>query len=351
MLFGAWPSGRAREATPMNVARSSVLAVTICGLLLLLAFQAWPETISSPGAVAANALPGAGPAGLGALLMLILAHGAVRRSRRVSPSRWRSWTRGRQRSRIGTRRPIYGARRPRRGRLTEATASGERRRLQAMMAALDGLADEIEAPSRHVADNLRYLQGCADDLLALARMGREADVEALADDIPATIDQSLEAVARIIQVGQAIGEVVAPAAREGGALDLNQVIRAAVTATGRHWRYAAQVDLDLDPRLPPLRGDLGDLRRLLIVVITRTAQVIDRRGAPELGQIRISTGVTGEMVELSIADSGAAMQGWDAVLRSAEIVRLGGQVEVDAAAGAVLRILLPLQKAGAMMAT
>lgn len=335
----------------MNAARSSFLAATIGGLLLLIAigaFQGWPGAIPAAGAVGATASPGTGPAGLGALLLLILAHASVRRSRRTATSRWRRRARGRQRSSIATRRPCDGGRRLPSLRLTDPAASGERRCLQAMMAALDGLADEIEAPSRHVADNLRYLQGCADDLLSLARLGREVDVEALADEIPAAIDQSLEAVARIIQVGQAIGEIVAPAAREGGRLDLNQVIRAAVTATGRHWRHAAEVDLDLDPRLPPLRGDLGDLRRLLIVVITRTAQLIDRRGAPELGRIRISTGMTGEMVELSIADAGAAMQGWDAVLRSAEIARLGGQVEVDAAAGAVLRILLPLQKVSAM---
>ncbi len=286
------------------------------------------------------------PADLQAMLLSLRDHGvmAQREIPMRRPDGRRLWVS------MSARNLIYSGQKATICHLFDVTALKEGRVARTPAAVIEGLADEIEAPCQYVIENLRYLRACIDDVLALARRAGHHDVEALADEMPAAIDQSLEGIDRITQVAQAIGDVAAPSALDGAPFDLNRAIRAALTATGRHWRYAARVDLDLDDDLPLLRGDLGDLHHMLMAAITGTARTIDRRGAPELGQIRIATRLTRDMIELTITDSGAAMHGWEAVMRSAELLRLGGQVEVDAAAGAALRILLPLQEVSVRVA-
>jgi len=213
----------------------------------------------------------------------------------------------------------------------------------------EAIAHEIEAPARYVAENLRFLKQCVGDLLDIARAGGRHDVEALADDLPAAIEQGLEGIAHITQIADAIGDLAPPGGGDRP-FDLNRAIRAALTFTGHHWRYSALIDLDLDGRLPPLRGDLHDLRGVLMTAIARTAQAIDRQRTPEPGRIAISTRLTRDTVEITITDGGAALPEWNAIMRSAAVLRLGGRIEVDAAVGAMLRISLPVQQVSAQIA-
>lgn len=234
--------------------------------------------------------------------------------------------------------------------LFDVTALKEPEALRGLPAPLDGLAHEIELPLRCIAENLRYLQTIVGDLVGLAGQAQRPDADVLADEVPAAIEQSLEEVERIAQLAQAMGDVAVPGPAGGAPFDLNRAIRAALAVTAHHWRQAADVDLDLDDRLPLLRGDLGDLHQMLIAAITCTAQAIERRRSPAREQIRISTRITGNAIEMTIADSAGALQGWDAIVRSAALQRLRGQVEIDAAAGAALRLLLPLQEVSALAA-
>lgn len=126
-----------------------------------------------------------------------------------------------------------------------------------------GIANEVNTPMQYIGDNARFLMESLNDIrgilswyqaclrvLAKERhaglveeislMERKIGLDALLDDIPAAILQSLEGVKRVSAASNALKEL-AESAIEATAVDVNQAVGIALTLSQNQWK--SRVDL------------------------------------------------------------------------------------------------------------
>jgi PAS domain S-box-containing protein len=287
------------------------------------------------------------------------------------------------------------------GSMTDVTqrrqAQDESARLQAQMTEMSkfealgtlagGVAHEINTPIQYVGDNIRFLQsGFADmlgvidgytaaaagDAAATAQLAQRlaaADLDFLRGEVPTAIGQCLDGIGRVSQIVQAIKEFSHPSGKQAVPFDLNHAVETAVTVSRNQWKYVAEVALDLDPALPPVTGNQGEINQVLLNMIVNAAHAIEEAGRGAPGQISITTRHVGDLAELSIRDSGVGIgkdklqkifemfyttkppgkgtgQGL-AICRTIIVQRHGGDVAVESepGIGTCFRITLPIDGA------
>jgi signal transduction histidine kinase len=136
------------------------------------------------------------------------------------------------------------------------------------------------------------------------------------------------------------------------------------------WKYVADLDVDLDPGLPPVSCVPGDINQALLNILVNAAQSIAEaveEGSKEKGKITISSSHDDDWVEIRIGDSGKGIpeeirskvfdpffttkevgkgtgQGL-AIAHTAVVERHGGSITFDSqiGRGTVFKIRLPLQ--------
>lgn len=258
---------------------------------------------------------------------------------------------------------------------------GEANKFESLGTLAGGIAHEINTPAQYVGDNLRFLQtgietllGVAEDAKAVAGGGEPnvlaeklaaADLEFLHAELPAAANQALEGVKRIGGIVRAIKEFSHPSSDLPAPFDLNHVIEAAATVTKNQWKYVANLDLDLDPALPPVTAIEGEINQILLNLIVNAAQAIAEKGGGAHGRIALATRLAGDMAELSVGDTGVGIPedkhrkifemfyttkplgqgtGQGLAIVHSIIRRHGGTIEVESAPGqgALFRIRLPI---------
>jgi signal transduction histidine kinase len=197
-----------------------------------------------------------------------------------------------------------------------------------------GNAHEINTPIQYVGDNIRFLRdafrdcqalldqipGLFDDLLAGAPPETvrarfqdacaKADLEFLAREIPAALDQSLDGVGRVARIVHAMKEFSHPDAEEKLPADLNRAIESTVTVSRNEWKYVAEVVTDLDPDLPPVPCFVGHFNQVMLNLIVNAAHAIAEKvgdGSSGKGRIRIATRRDGDWAEIRVEDDGAGI--------------------------------------------
>jgi PAS domain S-box-containing protein len=196
-----------------------------------------------------------------------------------------------------------------------------------------GIAHEINTPIQFVADNLAFLDDAFREALtlvsrgralaeqcrasgvalealdALDQAGRDADWEYLETEIPSAIAQSKEGVERVAGIVQAMKEFSHPGVEAKVCIDLNHAITTTVTVARHEWRYAAEVQLDLAPNLPPIPCYPGEINQVMLNLIVNAAHAIAAVSAEtgEKGHIRVTTRLDGDFVEIQVADTGSGI--------------------------------------------
>jgi two-component system NtrC family sensor kinase len=191
-----------------------------------------------------------------------------------------------------------------------------------------GIAHEIKTPMQYVSDNVRFLQESFTDLMALmAAYRREAeslpppaqkrlaeiearlDLDFLAEEVPRALEQSVEGLSRIATIVFAINELSHPEHEQPREVDLNKLVRSAITVCSGEWKSATELRLELAEGLPPLVCYPGPLSQVLINLVVNAVHAIQARdGEGEPGRIVVSTAPGAEgMVEVSVRDNGTGM--------------------------------------------
>ena len=163
-----------------------------------------------------------------------------------------------------------------------------------------GIAHEINTPTQYVGDNIRFLQEAFEDLMA------GEDIDDLADEIPAAIEQSLEGIERIAKIVQAMKAFSHPGVEEKTQADLNRLVESTVTVSTNEWKYVADVHTALDDDLPLVWCVPGKLNQVLLNLIVNAVHAIADRGEAR-GEIDICTMVEGDGVVVSVRDTGCGI--------------------------------------------
>lgn len=202
-------------------------------------------------------------------------------------------------------------------------------RMEALGTLAGGVAHEINTPVQFVGDNVRFLKDAfaelkgvlracqnlpasAKDDPALAASVRAledamagADLDFLLTEIPPSIDQSLEGIARIAEIVKAIKGFSHPDEAEMTPADINQLIKTTVTVSRNQWKYVAEMKLDLDPDLPPVSCLPGQINQVLLNLIINAAYAIEETG--QQGRIGIATRRDEAWLEITVSDSGCGI--------------------------------------------
>ncbi len=196
-------------------------------------------------------------------------------------------------------------------------------RLEALGTMAGGIAHELNTPIQFVSDNMRFLRDAFRDLsnavsalsaaaepALVARVEKENDLSFINDEVPKAIEQSLEGLSRAADIVLAIKRFSHPSGDAKEPNDLNEIISTTATVSKNQWKYVADLDLDLDPTLPKIKSNAGELNQVLINMIVNAAHAIEEKNDPaHKGKITISTKRVGNAVACSITDTGVGIPG------------------------------------------
>ena len=203
-------------------------------------------------------------------------------------------------------------------------------RLESLGQLASGIAHEINTPVQYVGDNIRFVQtqfvGVARVLekyieLMDPRFPRASweerraeanqflqtfDVEFLTREVPAAIDQSLEGLNRMAQIVKAMKDFSHPSSKGKELADMNRAITSTIEVCRSRWEPAAEMSLELDPRLPLVPLHLGEFNQVVLNLVVNAADAIaDVAGrAGRRGKIRVGSRRTPDGVELRVRDDG-----------------------------------------------
>jgi signal transduction histidine kinase len=212
---------------------------------------------------------------------------------------------------------------------------GEQRqsqKLQAVGQLAAGIAHEINTPVQFVGDTVHFLQSAFSDVMALVEAQAEvaraavagsvdpallrraaeaeeiADIEYLAERVPAAFARAEDGVHRVATIVRAMREFAHPSSSDRGPVDLNAAVTNTLIVAGNACKYVADVETDLAP-LPAVVCDGGDINQVLLNLVLNAAQAIESAAGEsgERGTIRVRTSLERDHVLISVSDTGCGI--------------------------------------------
>lgn len=198
-----------------------------------------------------------------------------------------------------------------------------------------GIAHEINTPTQYIGDNICFVQeafreltplfqACleirkqalakeaisAEQISALCEALRSTDLEYLCEDIPRALAEAMDGVRGVSKIVKSMKEFSHPAAQAKQVVDFNRCVESTVTVCRNEWKYVADMELDLDPQLPPVYCSPGEMNQVLLNLIVNAAHAIGEKlsGVENgRGRIRVSTRCRDDWLEIRVSDTGTGI--------------------------------------------
>lgn len=196
-----------------------------------------------------------------------------------------------------------------------------------------GVAHEINTPMQFIGDNLHFAKSAIADMLSLLDLLRKTveratqapvneltlsqlaqaeldlDFEYSRESLPNAIERSLTGVERVTKIVRAMKSFAHPDGHQLTPTDLRGLIESTVMVATNEWKYVAEVELDLDPSLPPVPCIGGELNQVILNLLINAAHAIaDVVGdSGDKGKIRVSTRGEATHAVIRIQDSGTGI--------------------------------------------
>lgn len=196
-----------------------------------------------------------------------------------------------------------------------------------------GIAHEVNTPTQFINDNTHFLVEATGNLEGMIKAYRRlletasaheplraevetvrtaeraAELDYFLGEMPRTLEQTLEGVARIARIVRSLKEFSHPGSPETSPADINHTIEVAINVTRHEWKYVAEVDTDLAPDLPLTPCILDEFNQVLLNLIVNAAQAIaDAVGdSGRKGRITLRTRLEGDWVRVDVEDTGTGI--------------------------------------------
>ncbi len=208
-------------------------------------------------------------------------------------------------------------------------------KLEAVGQLAAGIAHELNSPIQYVGDNIRFLkdslsgydrlletyEACWQKLAEagsipeeMARQlteGRDnADIDFLAEELPRTIEQSLEGVGRVEKIVRAMKDFSHPGDEEKAPANINAILQTTTTICRNEWKYVAELVTDLAADLPLVSCYASEISQVFLNIIVNGAHAIESSmedGKKGLGKITIRSFQETNCVEIRIQDTGGGI--------------------------------------------
>lgn len=195
-----------------------------------------------------------------------------------------------------------------------------------------GIAHEINTPMQCVSGNVEFLKSCYERLFevldkyreyldgperswqerkeTMERLTKECRYDHIRQQAPPAIEEAVDAVKKVIEIVRAMKAMSHPGTQEKVFTDVNDLIRSAVTISRNRWKYAAELELELEEGLPDVLALPAEINQVMLNLIVNAADaVLDKVGqnGEVLGTITIRTRRDGQGVHIEVEDTGCGM--------------------------------------------
>ena len=193
-----------------------------------------------------------------------------------------------------------------------------------------GIAHEINTPIQYIGDNLRFLQKTisrftelldayqnltierekslsSEDLATIETIKQQNKIQHYIDEGPNAIQEALDGVERVRKIVLAMREFSHPSEKEKKFANINHGIETTVVISRNEWKYCAELEMDLDPDLPPVNCQIDEINQVILNMVVNAAQSIQEKipaGSEQKGKISISTRKDEDKILIFIQDTG-----------------------------------------------
>jgi two-component system NtrC family sensor kinase len=195
-----------------------------------------------------------------------------------------------------------------------------------------GIAHEINTPMQCVSGNVEFLRNCYERLFqvldnyqeylegpelswlerkhTMDQLKEQCHYDHIREQAPPAIEEAADAVQKVIEIVRAMKAMSHPGTQEKVLTDVNELIRSATTISRGRWKYAAELELNLDPRLPHIMALPAELNQVMLNLIVNAADaVMDKIGEDRSGDgaITIRTRDDSDGVLIEVEDTGTGI--------------------------------------------
>ncbi|OVE80482.1 hypothetical protein BVY01_00225, partial [bacterium I07] len=195
-----------------------------------------------------------------------------------------------------------------------------------------GIAHEINNPLQFILGNIEFIDqslkvlhplfqvyrdslaggsnGDTYDLKELVGKWDKTKINYVIDEMPKSVNQSIDGINRITDIIGSLKSYSNIGVREKRFEDLNEAIVDIVHISKSEWKMIADVEMDLDCKLPRVWCNVHEIIQVLLNLLMNASHAISKKHAQnggEKGKIRICSRNKKDHIEIQVQDSGTGI--------------------------------------------